>query len=94
MHFMQRIEPRHVNTAICSLLLLLLLLDPLFFALLLPLDPKKHKQEINTSKQLQEYANSLTELRLECFKLEKELQRITRELDSIKISHVEQFGVS
>ena len=55
--------------------------------------PKKRKQDIDTSKQLQEYANSLAELCLEYSKLEKELQRVTRELEDIKISRVEQFGI-
>jgi hypothetical protein len=58
-----------------------------------PPEPKKRKQEVDTSKQLQEYAYSLTELRLECSKLEKEL-RVTQELESIKLSRVERFGIS
>ena len=38
-----------------------------------PPEPKKRKQDIDTSMQLQEYSNSLAELRLEFLKFEKEL---------------------
>ena len=57
-------------------------------------EPKKHKQEVDSSKQIQEYATckSLTKLQLECSKLVKELQRVSQELENIKISHVERFG--
>ena len=58
----------------------------------IPPVPKKRKQDIDTSKQLQEYANSIAELRLEYSKLE-ELQRVTRELEDIKVSRVERFGI-
>ena len=57
------------------------------------LEPKQRKHEDNLSEQLQEHAKSLTELQLEYSKLEEELQTITRELESIKLSHVERFGV-
>ena len=58
-----------------------------------PPEPKKRKHEDNLSEQLQEHAKSVTELQLEYSKLEEELQTITRELESIKLSHVERFGV-
>ena len=58
-----------------------------------PPEPKKRKHEDNLSEQLREHAKSLTELQLEYSKLEEELQTITRELESIKLSHVERFGV-
>ena len=57
-----------------------------------PPEPKKRKQDIDISKQLQEYSNSLAELRLEFLKLEKELW-VIRELEDIKISGVEWFGI-
>ena len=54
---------------------------------------KKHKSDEHLSEQVQSYATTLSKLQEEFTKVEKELQTVTAELQSIKTSYVERFGL-
>ena len=66
--------------------LLLLHVNSLLLALLFPLNLRNVSKKstcLNNYISVQEYTDSLTKLQLEYSELEKELQRVTQELESI-----------
>ena len=56
-----------------------------------PPEVKKRKQEDDLTKQLQSYATTLAKLQDEYSTLQKQLQDVKEELESIRLSHVERF---
>ena len=54
---------------------------------------KKHEVEEDLSEQLQSYTESYTKLQEKYLQLEKRLQSITEELEKMRVSHIERFGI-
>lgn len=58
-----------------------------------PPEPKRRKSDEHLTEQLQVYATRLSKLQEEYTQVEKELQSVTQELQTIKSTHVERFGL-